>query len=680
MSPARALLAGRCFLNFLETNRAPIPHFYPEAIRAATSVTTNAPPSGNLQHFTRRQATTIKEPGFMLRKTGNMRTRSSARQINQRKRFSFESLENRVLFASDISISDATAIEGEDTLKYIDQFVADGSGGLSVPRMSTFGPDGNGDGVDDLYVASRLTNDILRYDGSTGAFLDTFVPPGSGGLIGPGDLEFGPDGKLYVSSFEGDKVLRYDGQTGAFLDVIADGVDGALGLSFGGSDGALYIATHFGGQVFKYDDDSGLSLFVPPGSGGLEHARQALFGPDGNGDGNEDLYVAGGPNGRVRRYDGLTGAFIDVFATLQTLPACWLEFGMDGYLYVSTDSAGQYSLVRFDAQTGALVDTFLTAPHWAFMFGPDNIIYHSNAESSSIHRLGAASLVVFTVSLSTASASPVTVEFETLDGSAQAGIDYVPTTGTLTFAPGQTSRTILVQTIDNSAIEPNETFNVVLSNPQGATLADGTGVATILDDDAKFYVVNDATADSTYRYDGAGATGASSALGTGNTAPRGAASTAAGDKVWVVDANKTVYVYNAGGGLLGSWTAGGLHAAAQVEGIATNGTDIWIVDAKQDRVYRYAGAASRLSGSQNAFSSFALNSGNKDPKDIVTDGVHLWVVNNSTTDKVFKYTIAGSYLGSWTITSGGGSPTGITIDPSNVSDIWIVDNATDRVY
>jgi len=56
-------------------------------------------------------------------------------------------------------------------------------------------------------------------------------------------------------------------------------------------------------------------------------------------------------------------------------------------------------------------------------------------------------------------------------------------------------------------------------------------------------------------------------------------------------------------------------------------------------------------------------------------------VNDSATDKVFKYTVAGSLVGNWTIsTSGAGSPTGITIDPGNVSNIWIVDNGTDRVY
>src|SRR5262249_51636560 len=170
------------------------------------------------------------------------------------------------------------------------------------------------------------------------------------------------------------------------------------------------------------------------------------------------------------------------------------------------------------------------------------------------------------------------------------------------------------------------------------------------------------------------------ALSSANAAPRGAASTAAGNKVWVLDANKTVYVYNPSGGLLGSWTPGGLNPSAQVEGITTNGADIWIVDAKQDKVFKYTGAAGRLSGSQNAASSFSLNTANKEPKGIVTDGTSLWVVDDSSTDKVFKYTLAGSLVGSWTITGGGGAPTGITLDPTKVGHLWIVDNATDRVY
>lgn len=198
---------------------------------------------------------------------------------------------------------------------------------------------------------------------------------------------------------------------------------------------------------------------------------------------------------------------------------------------------------------------------------------------------------------------------------------------------------------------------------------------------AKFYVVNDAAQDKSFEYSAGGGSVETYGLNSGNTAPRGAASTIAGDKTWVVDANRKVYVYNTSGGLLGSWTAGTLPTNATVEGITVNGADIWIVDAQTDKVYRYTGAATRLSGSQNAASSFSLNGSNTSPKDLVTDGTSIWVVNDSSTDKVFKYSVAGSLQGSWTIsTSGVSSPTGITINPANVSDVWIVDNGTDTVY
>jgi hypothetical protein len=189
----------------------------------------------------------------------------------------------------------------------------------------------------------------------------------------------------------------------------------------------------------------------------------------------------------------------------------------------------------------------------------------------------------------------------------------------------------------------------------------------------------DSATPGTYQYGSGGTSEEFSAQLSANTAPRGIATTAAGTTVWVVDANKNVYVYTNHGVLLGSWSAGGLNPTAQVEGIATNGTDIWLVDAKQHKVFKYAGAASRLSGSQNAASSFSLNSGNSNPQDIVTDGTSFWVVDG-TSLKVFKYTLSGSLLGSWGIDPADTHPTGITINPNNVSDIWIVDNGTDKVY
>ena len=59
---------------------------------------------------------------------------------------------------------------------------------------------------------------ILRYDGTTGAFIDSFVAMGSGGLSSPRPLIFGPDGNLYVGDYGNGSVLRYNGKTGVFID------------------------------------------------------------------------------------------------------------------------------------------------------------------------------------------------------------------------------------------------------------------------------------------------------------------------------------------------------------------------------------------------------------------------------------------------------------------------------
>jgi hypothetical protein len=264
-------------------------------------------------------------------------------------------------------------------------------------------------------------------------------------------------------------------------------------------------------------------------------------------------------------------------------------------------------------------------------------------------------------------------------------------TSSLVFTPANWNvpQTIIVTGVDDAVVDGSKSYSILLG-PATSSDADYAGVnprdvsVANLDNDlppTKFYVVNDATQNLTYEYSATGGLIESYSLNSGNAAPRGAASTIAGDKTWVIDDNRKVYVYNASGALLGSWTAGSLANNATPEGIATNGTDVWIVDAKSDKVYRYAGAASRLSGSQNAASSFSLNSGNSNAKDIVTDGQSLWVVDDAAkADKVFKYSAAGSVIGSWTVDSTNKTPTGITIDPANVSHIWIVDSGTDRVY
>lgn len=89
--------------------------------------------------------------------------------------------------------------------------------------------------------------------------------------------------------------------------------------------------------------------------------------------------------------------------------------------------------------------------------------------------------LAFTVSLSAASSSPVTVAYATSNGTATAGSDYAAASGTLTFAAGETSKLVHVSVTGDTAVESNETLT--LSSPNGATLADGTASGTITNDD-----------------------------------------------------------------------------------------------------------------------------------------------------------------------------------------------------
>jgi sugar lactone lactonase YvrE len=135
-------------------------------------------------------------------------------------------------------------------------FITPGLGGLRAPDTITIGPDGNfyissgGSSsrnlLDPLYPTDSA---VLRYS-PTGQFLG--VAASGNGLARPYGNAFGPDGNLYVSSFRSNQILRFDGKTGAFLDVFAsdnnggfgsvNGLNGPNGLLFT-PDGSLYVTT-----------------------------------------------------------------------------------------------------------------------------------------------------------------------------------------------------------------------------------------------------------------------------------------------------------------------------------------------------------------------------------------------------------------------------------------------------
>jgi hypothetical protein len=107
----------------------------------------------------------------------------------------------------------------------------------------------------------------------------------------------------------------------------------------------------------------------------------------------------------------------------------------------------------------------------------------SIAGASVVEGNRGATRLSMTVTLTSVSAETVTVNYQTADGTAVAGKDYVSTSGTLTFQPGETTKTITMSVKGDRQREPNETFTVQLSSAIGGVLGDAVGIGTILNDD-----------------------------------------------------------------------------------------------------------------------------------------------------------------------------------------------------
>lgn len=192
----------------------------------------------------------------------------------------------------------------------------------------------------------------------------------------------------------------------------------------------------------------------------------------------------------------------------------------------------------------------------------------------------------------------------------------------------------------------------------------------------KFFVVDGGTR-SSFGYDATGHATGETKLSKEDAGSRGIATSKDSSTTWVIDKDARVFVYNPSGKLLGSWKAEGID---KPEGITTDDTNIWIVDRQSDKVFYFAAAATRKSGELKATSSFALNNKNLNPMDIVAGGSNLWVINDTGSDQIFRYSKTGVLQGSWKLDPRNTSPTGLTVDPNNVNHIWVVDSGTDSVY
>jgi hypothetical protein len=181
------------------------------------------------------------------------------------------------------------------------------------------------------------------------------------------------------------------------------------------------------------------------------------------------------------------------------------RFGLDSPTGVSFGAVdGRFPLFSADPDGYPVVEPFRLFSDYFYIadYRPGNsgalLSYYSVMDIGSAGpfppkvRIGGASVaegnrgtvrVTLPVTLSWSAADVVTVSFATIDGTALAKQDYTATSGTLTFQPGQTSRTLPLAIKGDRKREPNETFTVELSSAVGATIYEWRSTVTILNDD-----------------------------------------------------------------------------------------------------------------------------------------------------------------------------------------------------
>ena len=116
----------------------------------------------------------------------------------------------------------------------------------------------------------------------------------------------------------------------------------------------------------------------------------------------------------------------------------------------------------------------------------DNDVAPANLAISNASAVEGAN-IVFTVARSGNTATAVSVNYATAGGTATSGSDFTAKSGTLSFAANETSKTITVATINDTAVESSETFTVGLSGASSnAAITDASGSGTITDNDTGF--------------------------------------------------------------------------------------------------------------------------------------------------------------------------------------------------
>jgi VCBS repeat-containing protein len=306
-----------------------------------------------------------------------------------------------------------------------------------------------GAGFSELGLSPGISDDgqvIAFYGNSDGTFTDN---PGAGIFI-----SFVDSGSRITQRVAGISNNGFLDPGETFIDINNNGV-------FDGNEVDLGLFTSF-----SADTRVGVSTTV---ENGQTIAQLAYLGADDQGEeglASTNIVLDGGPiivdsQWLIRTGEnipGLSGSIQDID------------------IYDPINASGQ---VAFWAQTSlgdeVVIRAQRTEPLPTISTSADAVIITEGDSGTQLQQLE--------VTLSTTSADTVTVDYTTSDDTAIAGSDYIATSGTLTFAPGETTKTIDVPVIGDIVSEFQERYLITLSNPANATLDRAQTQVFIIDND-----------------------------------------------------------------------------------------------------------------------------------------------------------------------------------------------------
>jgi hypothetical protein len=246
---------------------------------------------------------------------------------------------------------------------------------------------------DSLYISDLGDHTVKQFDAPSGALIGTFVPAGSGGLVQPVGLDWGPGHNLLVGNNDLNasfRIVQYDGRTGAPVGGLVPGSDPNVPFNERGivrgpqdklfvSDFGDFSGLHHG-RVLEYDDRTGQFLGALQAPSQFEFTvKGVVMGPDGM------LYVAVRhqmPGGDIFKFNPITGAFLGDFVAGNAendlnnpgVPT----FGPDGNLYVSCFANGGNDtdkILKFDGRTGAYLGKIDLDQVGQPRFGPQQVLF-----------------------------------------------------------------------------------------------------------------------------------------------------------------------------------------------------------------------------------------------------------------------------------------------------------------